>query len=584
MKKTIALLLALCMVFALAACGQSAAPAPAPAANDAPASNDAPAPAEAEAPADEPFVINACIASEPETIDPGLISSVDGSTYTQHQFENLMKYQMVAENPADDVNMQNTEVVLGQAASYEVSDDLCVYTFTLRDDIFWSDGEPVKAGDFVYSWQRLVDPETASDYGYFLDNIVLNAAAIQAGEKDKSELGIKAIDDKTLEITLEAPCAYFLEMCAFASLVPLRQDVVEGSDNWTDPANIVVNGPYKVVEWVHDSYLRMEPNEYYYDAANLGPDAIVWWLSDSETAILSAYQSGEYDFIESFPTDLIETLQASGDCFINPYVGTYYLYLNCSKITDWRVRAAMVLSVDRENIVENVTQGGQVPATGFVASGILDSTGADFAFGVSELGAIYNTLQKMYPDADLSTYAGKCELAKQLYDEAVAEGAWDPNTTVVYNFNTSETHKAIAEACGSDWQTVLGMNITLENQEWATYTNGLSEHGFGVARLGWIADYNDPVTYLELMVTGNSYNYGLYSDESFDADIAQAKASLAGPERDALLYRAEETLFGEGGFPVCPIYYYTNMYCMNGLTNVGYTGMGYFFFWYAQQA
>ena len=584
MKKTIALLLALCMVFALAACGQSAAPAPAPAANDAPASNDAPAPAEAEAPADEPFVINACIASEPETIDPGLISSVDGSTYTQHQFENLMKYQMVAENPADDVNMQNTEVVLGQAASYEVSDDLCVYTFTLRDDIFWSDGEPVKAGDFVYSWQRLVDPETASDYGYFLDNIVLNAAAIQAGEKDKSELGIKAIDDKTLEITLEAPCAYFLEMCAFASLVPLRQDVVEGSDNWTDPANIVVNGPYKVVEWVHDSYLRMEPNEYYYDAANLGPDAIVWWLSDSETAILSAYQSGEYDFIESFPTDLIETLQASGDCFINPYVGTYYLYLNCSKITDWRVRAAMVLSVDRENIVENVTQGGQVPATGFVASGILDSTGADFAFGVSELGAIYNTLQKMYPDADLSTYAGKCELAKQLYDEAVAEGAWDPNTTVVYNFNTSETHKAIAEACGSDWQTVLGMNITLENQEWATYTNGLSEHGFGVARLGWIADYNDPVTYLELMVTGNSYNYGLYSDESFDADIAQAKASLAGPERDALLYRAEETLFGEGGFPVCPIYYYTNMYCMTGLTNVGYTGMGYFFFWYAQQA
>ena len=584
MKKTIALLLALCMVFALAACGQSAAPAPAPAANDAPASNDAPAPAEAEAPADEPFVINACIASEPETIDPGLISSVDGSTYTQHQFENLMKYQMVAENPADDVNMQNTEVVLGQAASYEVSDDLCVYTFTLRDDIFWSDGEPVKAGDFVYSWQRLVDPETASDYGYFLDNIVLNAAAIQAGEKDKSELGIKAIDDKTLEITLEAPCAYFLEMCAFASLVPLRQDVVEGSDNWTDPANIVVNGPYKVVEWVHDSYIRMEPNEYYYDAANLGPDAIVWWLSDSETAILSAYQSGEYDFIESFPTDLIETLQASGDCFINPYVGTYYLYLNCSKITDWRVRAAMVLSVDRENIVENVTQGGQVPATGFVASGILDSTGADFAFGVSELGAIYNTLQKMYPDADLSTYAGKCELAKQLYDEAVAEGAWDPNTTVVYNFNTSETHKAIAEACGSDWQTVLGMNITLENQEWATYTNGLGEHNFGVARLGWIADYNDPVTYLELMVTGNSYNYGLYSDESFDADIAQAKASLAGPERDALLYRAEETLFGEGGFPVCPIYYYTNMYCMTGLTNVGYTGMGYFFFWYAQQA
>ena len=582
MKKTIALLLALCMVFALAACGS---PSSAPAANDTPADADASSPADASADtAAEPFVVNACIASEPETIDPGLISSVDGSTYTQHQFENLMKYQMIDEQAADDPNMKNTEVVCGQAASYEVSDDLCTYTFTLRDDIFWSDGQPVTAKDFVYSWQRLVDPATASEYGYFLDNIVLNAAAIQAGEKDKSELGITAIDDKTLEIQLEAPCAYFIEMCAFASLVPLREDVVEGNENWTDPATIVVNGPYKVVEWVHDSYIRMEPNEFYYDAKNLGPDAIVWWLSDSETAILSAYQSGEYNFIENFPTDMIESLQASGDCFINPYVGTYYLYLNCSKITDWRVRAAMVLSVDRENIVENVTQGGQVPATGFVASGILDSTGADFAFGVSELGAIYNTLQSMYPDADLSTYAGKCELAKQLYDEAVADGSWDPNTTVVYNFNTSDTHKAIAEACGSDWQTVLGMSITLENQEWATYTNGLGEHAFGVARLGWIADYNDPVTYLELMVTGNSYNYGLYSDESFDASITAAKAALAGPDRDALLYSAEETLFGEGGFPVCPIYYYTNMYCNNGLTNLGYTGMGYFFFQYAQKA
>ena len=555
MKKSLALLLALCMLFSLASAAF----------------------------ADGPFVVNACIASEPETIDPGLISSVDGSTYTQHQFENLMKYQMVDELAAEDPNMHNTEVVLGQAASYEVSDDLCVYTFTLRDDIFWSDGEPVKAQDFVYSWRRLVDPATASDYGYFLDNIVLNAAAIQAGEKDKTELGIEATDDKTVVITLEAPCAYFLEICAFASLMPLREDVVEGNDNWTAPENIVVNGPYKVVEWVHDSYIRMERNDKYYDAANLGPDAIVWWLSDSHTAIISAYQSGEYNFIDEFPNDLIESLQASGDCFINPYVGTYFLYLNCTKITDWRVRAAMTLSIDRENIVENVTQAGETPATGFVASGILDSAGQNFAFGVSELGAIYNTLQTMYPDADLSTYSGRCELARQLYDEAVADGAWNPNTTVVYNFNTSDMHKAIAEACGADWSSVLGMNITLQNQEWATYTNGLGEHSFGVARLGWIADYNDPVTYLELMMTGNAYNYGLYSNEEYDKIVAGAKASVAGPDRDAALYAAEELLFGEGGFPVSPVYYYTDRYCMNGLTNVGHTGMGYFFFMYAQQ-
>ena len=554
MRKIVSLFLALCLVLGMASV----------------------------AAADDEFVLNLCIASEPETIDPNLGSSVDSAIYANHQFENLMKYKMTDEHPADDTTVYNTDVDLGQAASYEVSDDQTVYTFKLRDDIFWSDGQPVVAADFVYSWQRLVNPATAADYGYFLDNIVLNAAAIQAGEKDPSELGIVALDEKTVQITLESPCAYFLSMCAFPTLMPLRQDVVEGSENWTDPANIVVNGAYKVTEWVHDSYIRMEKNDKYYDAANLGPDALVWNLSDSETAILSSYQAGEYQFIDTIPSDMIASLKDSGDLYVNPYVGTYYLYLNCSKITDWRVRAALVLSIDRENIVENVTQGGQVPATGLVASGILDSKLQDFAYGSSELGAIYAWLSEQYPDADLETYTGRCELAQELYQAAVDDGSWDPDTTIVYNFNTSETHKAIAEACGQDWKTVLGVNITLENQEWATYTNGLGEHTFGVARLGWIADYNDAMTYLELMVTGASYNYGLYSNENFDKMLVDAKAKLPGEERDALLYSAEETLFGEGGFPVAPIYYYTQLYCKDAsIDNVGFTSLGYFFFQYA---
>ena len=551
MRKIVSLFLALCLVLGMASV----------------------------AAADDEFVLNLCIASEPETIDPNLGSSVDSAIYANHQFENLMRYALTDEHPAEDPTVYNVDVAPGQAASYEVSEDQTVYTFHLRDDIFWSDGQPVVAENFVYSWQRLVNPDTAADYGYFLDNIVLNAAAIQAGEKDPSELGVAALDDKTFQVTLESPCAYFLSMCAFPTLVPLRQDVVEGSENWTDPANIVVNGAYKVTEWVHDSYIRMEKNDKYYDVASLGPDALVWHLSDSETAILSSYQTGEYQFIDSIPSDMIASLKASGDLFVNPYVGTYYLYLNCSKITDWRVRAALVLSIDRENIVENVTQGGQVPATGLVASGILDSKMQDFAFGSSELGAIYTWLKSQYPDADLETYTGRCELAQQLYQAAVDEGTWDPNTTIVYNFNTSDAHKAIAEACGQDWKTVLGVNITLENQEWATYTNGLGEHTFGVARLGWIADYNDAMTYLELMVTGASYNYGLYSNEEFDKKIVEAKSLLPGEERDKVMYDAEQLLFGEGGFPVAPIYYYTQLYCKDSsIDNVGFTSLGYFFF------
>ena len=561
MKKFLTLILCLAMVFAFTACGGGG-------------SSDG----------GEDFVVTACIASEPETIDPSLISSVDGSTYVNHMFENLMKYVPTDEKADESGNMMMTKVDKGQAADYQVSDDGLVYTFKIRSDAKWSDGQPVKAQDWVYSWQRLVDPATASDYGYFLDDIVVNASEIQAGEKDPSELGIKAVDDSTLEVTLCQDTPYFLELCAFASLMPLRQDVVESGDDWATPEKIVCNGPYKLSEWTHDSVIKMVPNDQYYDAANLGPSEIDWYLSADETAILSAYQSGEWAFIESFPTDMISSLQDSGDCFIDPYVGTYFLYLNCDKIKDWRVRAAMVLSVDRDNIVENVTQGGQTPATGFVASGILDSTGADFAYGSSELGAIYSWLSKEYPDADLTTYEGKCELAKKLYDEAVADGAWDPSTTIVYNFNTDDAHKAIAEACGQDWSNVLGINITLENQEWNTYTNGLGEHKFGVARLGWIADYNDPITYLDLMVTGNSYNYGLYSDPDFDAAIKKAKATAAGPERDKALYEAEEALFGEGGFPVLPVYYYTNMYCNKTIKNIGYTPMGYFFFQYAQPA
>ena len=561
MKKFLTLILCVAMVFAFTACGGGGG------------SSDS-----------SDFVVTACIASEPETIDPSLISSVDGSTYVNHMFENLMKYVPTDEKADDSGNVMMTKVDLGQAESYEVSDDGLVYTFKIRSDAKWSDGQPVKAQDWVYSWQRLVDPATASDYGYFLDGVVVNAAEIQAEEKDPSELGIKAIDYSTLEITLCQDTPYFLEMCAFASLMPLREDVVSAGDDWATPEKIVCNGPYKLSEWTHDSVIKMVPNDQYYDAANLGPSEIDWYLSADETAILSAYQSGEWAFVESFPTDMISSLQDSGDCFIDPYVGTYYLYLNCDQIKDWRVRAAMVLSVDRQNIVDNVSQGGQTPATGFVASGILDSTGADFAFGSSDLGAMYAWLSEAYPDADLTTYDGKCELAKKLYQEAVDEGAWDPNTTIVYNFNTDDTHKAIAEACGQDWSNVLGIKITLANQEWNTYTNGLGEHTFGVARLGWIADYNDPITYLELMVTDNSYNYGLFSNTEFDEAIKTAKATPAGVDRDKALYKAEETLFGEGGFPVCPIYYYTNMYCNKTMKNIGYTPMGYYFFQYAQPA
>ena len=531
-----------------------------------------------------PFIVNACLSSEPDTVDPSLISYVDASVYTQHQFENLMKYQVSSIPVGEDEDLNYVELVPGQAESYEVSEDGLVYTFTLRDDIYWSDGQPVTAADFVYSWQRLVDPYTDSPYCFILDGIVLNAEEIEYGEMDKSNLGIHAVDDKTLEIVLEAPCAYFLELCAFGPLVPLREDVVETGYNWTEPENIVVNGPYITTEWAHGNFIRMEQNPYYYDGESLGPDAIVWWLSDDPYDSVSDYQAGEYQFTEVFPGEDIESLQESGDCFINPNAGVYYLYLNCERIPDWRVRAAMTLCLEREYITDYVLMAGQTPAGGFVASGIQDSTGAEFYEGFGGYGAICSALQKMYPDADLTTYEGRCELALMLYDEAVADGAWDPDTELVYKTSYSNVNSEIAESCAYDWWNVLGLNVFRDdNLDWASYTENLRNHDFDLGRLGWIADFNDPVTFLELMRTGTYYNYGSYSNETFDNLVRQAQATPAGEERDALLYQAEETLFGVDGFPICPIYYYTLAYCMKDITNVGYSGMGYFIFSYAKQ-
>lgn len=527
------------------------------------------------------FNLKVCIASEPETLDPSLISSVDGSTYVQHMFEGLMKYQNNGTLAGEDDSVYLTDTTYGQAESYDVSEDGLTYTFHLKDDAVWSDGKPVTAADFVYSWQRLTDDDTASDYGYLLGGIVKNATEINEGTMEPSELGVRAVDDKTFEVTLVAQCPYFISLCSFSSLVPVRQDIVEKyGTEWTNPENMVCNGSYKLTEWVHDSYLKMKPNEKYYDYKNLGPDSITWYLSDSETAILSSYQANEYDFIESIPTDKISQLKESGDLFIIPQISEYYLYLNCEQITDWRVRAAITLAVNREFIVEKVTQAGQTPSTGLVPAGITDSQDKDWAESIGNV--LFARLAELYPDYDLSIYEGRCALAKELLNEAIADGKWTKGTTIEYDFNTSESHKAIAEAVQSDLKSVLGIDTILANSEWQTYTTNLGEGKFGMARLGWSADYNDAITYLELFTNGNSYNYGRWVSDEYTALISKAKSLPGGTERDEIMKQAEALLFSENGFTVCPIYFYTQSYCLHdGINNVGFTPLGYFFFNYA---
>ncbi len=562
MKKIIALLL--CAVLALGvfvACKPVATtPSEAPTAEE-------PAAAEEPAVAEEPFNLNVNFASEPQTIDPALNSAVDGAVMINHMFEGLYKWVDDGEG--------NATLALGQAADVQVNEDKTVYTFTLRDDAMWSDGQAVTAGDFVYAWQRLVTPETAADYNYMAD-ILLNANEIMAGEMTPDQLGVKAIDDKTLEVTLHTACPYFEEIMAFPALMPVRQDIIESAgDQWTfDPATYIGNGPYKMESWEHNAAIVLVPSETYYDVANLGPDSITFKLMDDANAIYAAYRSGELNFIEEVPVNEIAALLDSGELNVDPYIGTYYVCFQTQKapFDDARVRKAFSLVIDRNYIVEQITQTGQVPATGFVPSGINDAAGAS--------GDDFRTVGGSYIDVSKEAYEANCEEARALLAEAGFEGgAGFP--VVEYLYNTSDNHKAIGEALQNMWQTELGVTVNLTNQDWAVFLQTRKDGDYSIARNGWIADYNDPMSFLDMWLTGGGNNDAQYSNPEYDALIQQAKSTSDAAERMSLMHQAEDILMGQDVVHAA-IYFYTNKNMHQGYTGMYYTPLGYYFFGYTQ--
>ncbi len=566
-KKLLALLLALVMVFALVACTGTKNPDPTQAATDPANPTDVVEPTAAPA---EALDLRVCIASEPQSIDPALNSAVDGAIMIQHTHEGLMKWVDSGTAYNDSVNA--AELAPGMAESYdrvENEDGTVTYTFHLRD-AQWSDGKPVTAQDFVYSWQRLVTPETAADYNYMIDCVV-NANEIMNGEKDPSELAVAAPDDKTFEVTVN-DVPYFTEICAFPATFPVRQDIIEANgDQWTfDPATYIGNGPYKMTAWNHNSEIVMEPSETYYGEVN-GPKTITFKLMDDNNAMLSAFNSGELDFIEDMPVDEIPTLLADGKLNIVDYIGTYYVCFQTQKapFDNPLVRKAFTLAVDRKFIVEKVTQSGQVEAGGFVPAGIYDAAGST--------GDDFRTVGGDYYDPYEEAYEANCEEARKLLAEAgYPNGEGFP--VVEYLYNTSDAHKAVGEALQDMWQTVLGVTVTLNNQEWATFLQTRKDGDYSIARNGWIADYNDPMSFLDMWLTGGGNNDAQYANPAYDKLIMDAKASKDPAERMKLMHEAEDIIIGED-YALCPLYFYTQKYMI--ADNVGgmfYTPLGYFIY------
>ena len=565
-KKFLALALASVMAVSVAACGSSSSTNDTSAADSSTTTEAADTTASADG-----YNLAVCLASEPMTIDPALNSAVDGAIMTNHMFEGLVKWV--------DNGSGEAELAPGQAESWEktVNDDGTVtYAIKMRDGIKWSDGKDVTAGDFEYSWKRLADPATAADYCYMID-MVQGYAEVADGSADKDTLGIKAVDDKNLEITLSYDCPYFEEIMAFPATFPVRQDIVEGNEEWTySPETYIGNGAYKMVEWTHNAYILTEKSETYYDYEKLGPDTIKYTLLDDNNAMLAAFNSGELNFIMNFPTDEMANYLASGQITVAPYIGTYYVCFNTEDevFSNPLVRQAFSLVIDRNYIVENVSQSGEVPATGYVPSGVYDAEGAN--------GDDFRTVGGEYYSVSADDYQANCDKARELLAEAgYPNGEGFP--AVEYMYNTDDRHKAIAEALQNMWQTELGVTVNLSNQDWNVFLKSRKDGDFQIARNGWIADYNDPCSFLDMWYTGGGNNDAQYSNPEYDALIDAAKATSDQTERMAAFHKAEDLLIGQDSV-LAPIYFYTNPYMLSdNISGMYYTPLGYFFFGYTQQ-
>lgn len=502
-------------------------------------------------PTPKPVELAVHVGSEPDTIDPTLNSASDVATMLIHMFEGLTTLD------------KNGTPVYAQAESHTVSDDGLTYTFKLREGLKWSDGKPLTAHDFVYSWNRGISPETGADYAYMFECIE---------GYNEGKLNVTAPDDRTLVVKLVAVTPYFLELCAFPAFFPVRQDIVEANpDTWTlKPETYIGNGPYMLEEWVHDSYILLKKNPNYWNASSItGPDKIRFMLMSDDNAIMAAFKNGEILFADSIPTDEIDAWKGRPEFNLQAQLGTYYISFNVTKppLNNPMVRKALVLAVDREYIVKNIGKAGQQPAGAFVPTGLFD---VDPTKEFREVGGNY------YDPSGEAYEANLREAKKLLADAGYPNGEGIPTIEYIYNEGTG--HQLIAEALQSMWKEI-GINVTLTSQEWNTFLNTRKNGEYYMARNGWTADYNDPICFLDMWITGGGNNDAQWSNAEYDELIRRIKSSSDRKERIELMHKAEDILFDE--WVVCPIYYYVDIYLKSEKLDGFYSSpLGYKYFMY----
>lgn len=474
--------------------------------------------------------------AEPQDLDPQVVTGVPENNILMGLFEGL-----VSANPKD------LSPAPGMAESWNISDDGLVYTFQLRDAAKWSDGSRIIADDFVQSYQRMLTPEFAAEYSYLLW-FVVGAEEYNNGQlNDFSQVGFKALDNQTLEVTLKNPTPFLLSLISSHYAwypVPIKViskfgSLTGKSTRWTKPENMVSNGPFRLTEWVPNQRIVMERNPHYWDAETVKLDQIRFYPTEDISTEERSFRTGQLHKTRELPASKIDTYREKypESLRIEPYLGIYYYRLNITRppLDDKRVRKALALAIDRESLVRNVTRGGQDPA-----------------YAVSYPGTAGYT-----PRAKLT---GDLAEAKRLLSEAgFPNGENWPEVELLYN--TSENHRAIAEAIQHMWRRDLGIEVQLTNKEWKVYLDSQDTGEFWIQRAGWIADYVDPNVFLEIWTSGNLNNDTGWSNTEYDrlADTALATPNQA--ERYEIYQQMDEILVEE--MPVIPIYYYKSVYALS---------------------
>lgn len=483
----------------------------------------------------EPVVFRVLNAAEPNSLDPHKIQGVIENRIYQGLFEGLVAY-----------DPQTAAAVPGVAESWTVSDDNTVYTFKLRD-VSWSDGVKITAHTVVESWLRELAPETAAVYAWFPAMFIKGASEYNASgetnedgslkftpaeiQKFKEAVGVKALDDRTLEVTLVGPMPYALDAMAHYSFAITPTHAIEKfGDSWTNVENIVTNGPFKLKEWTPQEKVVIVKNPDYWDAENVQLDEIIYYPVDDNNTAYNMFINGEADWMTEIPADKIKEALLRDDSVIAPMLGAYYYSVNTKVpgLSDVRVRKALSMAIDRQLMVDRVTQGGEIPTAAMVPT-------------MNGYDALQGNILNIKKAKEL------------LADAGYPDGEGFPEFTILYN--TNDNHKKLAEFIQSQWLENLGINVKLENQEWKTYLNSRNQHDFQIARAGWIGDYQDPNTFLDMWVTGGSMNDAQYENPQYDAFIKQASEMKAGAERFEVLRQAEILLVKEDQ-ALIPLYSY----------------------------